>query len=339
MADVSIIVPIYNVEKYLDKCLSGILSQTFQNFEVILINDGSQDNCKSICDEYAKKDERIKVIHQENQGSGSARNKGLELASGKYIYFCDADDYMEPSLLEENFQIAEKYGVNMVVFGYYDKVCNENGMTMIPRTNQSIYLHDQHAFREHFELLFSNGVMYTLWNKLYKRDFLEKYHYRFGNERVGQDTVFNYQIYKNIDKVYINEKIYYHYLIGRTNSAVNKYRADRFGLRYEETLKLEQLIKSWNYEKKYKQLLINDWLLTLTIGINNLFLEECPLSNEEKKREIHQYIHTPKIAMVLQSVSVKTENISHATKFKVFLLKKNQINLYYRLMKYKKIFS
>lgn len=339
MVDISVIVPIYNVENYLDHCITGILAQSYRNFELILVNDGSMDNSKSICERYEKLDARIKLIHQENQGSGAARNRGLDIAKGKYVYFCDADDYMEPTLLEENYFIAEKYEVNMVIFGYYDKVIRRNEFDLIARTNNRKYLQSKEDFRKYFGQLFKNGVMYTLWNKFYRKDYLDMHNYRFGNERVGQDTIFNYNIYSNIDHVYINDGVYYQYLVGRTNSAVNKYCQDRFRLRCEESLKLEQLIKSWKYEKIYKTLLINEWLLTLTIGIHNLFFEECPLDNGEKKREIHRYINHANIKEALYHISYNKETSSLGTKLKHFLLKNKQVGLYYYLLKYKKRFS
>lgn len=95
MPEISIIVPVYNVEKYLPRCIDSILAQTFTNFELILVDDGSPDNCGAICDEYAQKDSRVVVIHKENQGVSSARNRGLDVAQGKYIMFCDSDDKVD----------------------------------------------------------------------------------------------------------------------------------------------------------------------------------------------------------------------------------------------------
>ena len=101
---ISIIVPVYNVEKYLDNCLKSILNQSFKDFEVILVNDGSKDKSGEICNIYSQKDSRIKVFNMENSGAGKARNKGLDLAQGKYIFFVDADDWLENNALEEHFK-------------------------------------------------------------------------------------------------------------------------------------------------------------------------------------------------------------------------------------------
>ena len=106
---ISIIVPVYNVEKYLDNCLKSILNQSFKDFEVILVNDGSKDKSGEICNIYSQKDSRIKVFNMENSGAGKARNKGLDLAQGKYIFFVDADDWLENNALEEHFKYITKY--------------------------------------------------------------------------------------------------------------------------------------------------------------------------------------------------------------------------------------
>ena len=124
MGKVSIIVPIYNVEKYLSKCIESILSQTYKNIEIILVDDGSPDNSPQICDEYAKKDDRIIVIHKANGGVSLARNAGIDIATGKYIGFVDPDDYIENNMYELMMNKIEEYQANIVICGY--DYINEN---------------------------------------------------------------------------------------------------------------------------------------------------------------------------------------------------------------------
>ncbi len=122
MSTMSIIVPVYNVEKWLRRCIDSILNQTFRDFELILVDDGSPDNCPSICDEYAAKDNRIKVIHQKNRGLGEARNSGLKVASGTYILFCDSDDAYVDGAFEKLMANVEKYpGADLYCFDYVEK--------------------------------------------------------------------------------------------------------------------------------------------------------------------------------------------------------------------------
>lgn len=335
MVDISVIVPIFKVEKYLNKCIEGLLSQTHKNFELILVNDGSPDNCANICDSYSKVDNRVRVIHQPNQGTGIARNAGLEIARGKYIYFCDPDDHVEANLLEDNFKLAELYKANVVLFGYCHELHTKPGKKSIPKTINSIFLESKREFREKFEELYNEHVMYTLWNKLYRKDFLDKNCCRFTNKKVGQDTEFNYKIYRNLDRVYINDQIYYHYVIDRTDSAVNLYRQDRFQLRYEETLDLEYLIESWGYKDKYKQVILSDWVKTLSKGLDNLLYENSGLDDNERKKQIENFISTPKIDYLLKELNInKIANPFH--KSEVFLLRNQQVVFCIYLLKVKK---
>ena len=118
MCMVSVIVPIYQVEAYLPRCLDSILAQTFKDFELILVNDGTKDDCPRIMEAYAAQDTRIRLIHKENGGLSSARNAGLDIAKGKYIAFVDSDDYIESTLLEDTVAAAESTGVEQVLFNY-----------------------------------------------------------------------------------------------------------------------------------------------------------------------------------------------------------------------------
>lgn len=334
MVDISVIVPIFKVEKYLTKCIDSVLNQTHTNFELILINDGSPDRCGDICECYKYKDARVKVIHQVNQGTGIARNNGLNIAVGKYIYFCDPDDYIEPTLLEDNFRLAEKYNANMVIFGYYDVKYVKLSLESIPRSADIMYCKTKEEFRQAFPRLHKQNIMYTLWNKLYRKKYLNENHCYFGQEKVGQDTLFNYKVYENLNRVYIHDKKYYHYFLNRPGSAVNHYRDSRFNIRYNETIKFEELLNKWNDKEKYAELLINDWYKTLFVGIENLFYDDCPLLDNKKKEYIKNMLTTNKITELLSKETPK--DFSVGEKCKVFLLRNNQIVLFLYLMKIKK---
>ena len=114
---ISIIIPVYKVEKYLEKCIQSVINQTYENLQIILVDDGSPDNCGKICVEYAKKDHRIEVIHKSNGGLSDARNKGLEIAKGEYIGFVDSDDYIESDMYEVLYNLLKQYNA-------YVKICN-----------------------------------------------------------------------------------------------------------------------------------------------------------------------------------------------------------------------
>ena len=337
MVDISIIVPIFNVEHYLARCVESILNQTHKNFELILVNDGSPDKCGEICEGYKLKDKRVKVIHQKNQGTGIARNNGLSLAVGKYVYFCDPDDYVEPTILEDNFNLAEKYQANMVLFGYYDEIYVKDSYKSIPRSPSIMFCETKEEFRKEFAKLHKKNMMYTLWNKLYKKKYLEDSQCVFGQEKVGQDTVFNYKVYENLDRVFIHDKKYYHYILNRPGSAVNRYRDGRFNIRYNETMKLEKLINCWIYQESFDELLTRDWYTTLFIGLDNIFYDNCPLNDNEKKVYIKKMLESVKIKELLRKELIKDFRL--VEKCTVFLLRSNQITLFLYLMKIKKFKS
>ncbi|MFE5039684.1 glycosyltransferase family 2 protein [Peribacillus simplex] len=331
MIDISVVVPVYNVESYLKKCLDSILAQTHRNFELILINDGSPDNCGIICEEYREKDSRIKVIHQKNQGVGMARNNGLDIAKGKYIYFCDPDDYLEKNLFADNLKLAEEHSANMLIFGIYEKVYDK----LIPITYESKFLKSNLEFRNEFPELFKEHNMHVLWNKLYKKDSIDINNIRFSTKKIGEDSSFNKQIYINLDKVYINEDIYY-YHINRQGSAQNVYQEDRFDMRYSETSELEQLVKAWGYYDKYKQLILKDWLKTLFVGIVNLFHNESPDNDKVKKQKIRSMILNPKIKHSIEEVSLKNVD-GLFSKIITFFLKNRFFQLMFFAFKIRKI--
>ena len=165
---VSIIVPIYKVEKYLNKCIDSILAQTFTDFELILVDDGSPDNCGKICDEYAEKDSRIKVIHQVNSGVSSARNTGLKTAKGKYVGFVDPDDYLEPEFYEKMTNLITRDDTDLVICGVR-KVFEDGKCAVEKLTNNKVSA--QNAINELFDV---NGLNLrpSVWNKLFKTEMI-----------------------------------------------------------------------------------------------------------------------------------------------------------------------
>ena len=241
--EVSIIVPVYNVEKYLPRFLNSMVNQKFKNFEVILIDDGSNDNSFELCKRISEKDCRFKSFHQKNQGTGAARNVGLDHAKGKYIYFCDPDDYLSPQLLEDNLLIAKQYNANMVLFGYYAE--NESGKLIkkvLPPPKKFL---KQEDFIDNFKDLYENDLLSSLWNKLYLREALQGLY--FEHVRTGQDNRFNLKLFESLDKIYCNPTAYYHYIINRSNSAQNKAQFDKLRFRAQEVNSLSNLIKiKWN---------------------------------------------------------------------------------------------
>lgn len=219
MAKVSIIVPIYNVQEYLCTCIESVLRQTYQDFELILVDDGSPDNCGAICDEYATKDERIRVIHQQNGGLSAARNAGLDVATGKYIYFLDGDDFIDPDLLETAATYMET-GLDMLIFGY--RKVFENSDTQEKKQNwhgQIQILNEQE--RKHFLIntLLAYKLGWEAWNRVYRREIIEKYELRFEDNRkiFAEDLYFCLCYCAHADAILSVDKCLYNYRIRNTS--------------------------------------------------------------------------------------------------------------------------
>ncbi len=211
---ISIIIPVYNVEKYLRKCLDSIINQTYKKLEIILIDDGSTDNSGKICEEYAKKDDRIIVIHKENAGVSSARNRGIELANGKYIGFIDSDDWIEENMYETLYQ-------NLLQFDVDISMCN---YSIIRNHKKTFHKHDLEDGilidnkKEFFELLRLNYYKGFLWNKLFKSEIIKEMRMR-EPIYVCEDLLFIAEVATKCKNFYFDNQCLYNYLI-RENSAI-----------------------------------------------------------------------------------------------------------------------
>lgn len=163
---ISIVVPIYKVERYLEKCVDSIIDQDYRNLEIILVDDGSPDRCPQICDEYAQKDSRVKVIHKENGGLSDARNAGIKVATGEYIAFVDSDDYLTESHISTLLYTMKKYDADISACNYI-KVYEDAGIQKVePKTDKDLVMTNIEAMKDLFTLPNSSGVV--TWNKLYR---------------------------------------------------------------------------------------------------------------------------------------------------------------------------
>lgn len=201
---ITIVVPIYKVQDYLEKCIHSILKQTYKNLEIILVDDGSPDNCGNICDEYAKKDNRIKVIHKENGGLSDARNVGIEIATGKYITFVDSDDYITDDYIAYLYDLIKKYNVKLSICEV--KTVWKNADSIKNRELQSKVLDAKTTFEY---LLFHKGIEIAAYGKLYLTELWQEY--RFPKGQAYEDTATIYKLIEKAEKVaYGNKQCYYY---------------------------------------------------------------------------------------------------------------------------------
>ena len=185
---ISVIVPVYNVEQYLPRCIDSILTQTFTDFEVLLIDDGSTDSSGKICDEYAEKDERIRVFHKENGGVSSARNLGLDNAIGEWICFSDSDDTMRNNYLQVMLSIEEKTNVDMIVCSILRKKYSDRILTL------QDFVYEKTQFGNLLCNLRKVGLLGVPWNKLFKAEIIKNNNLQFDiNLDSYEDEIFNLQ--------------------------------------------------------------------------------------------------------------------------------------------------
>jgi len=218
MPKISVIIPVYNVEKYLEKCIDSVLSQTFADFECILIDDGSPDNSGKICDEYAKKDERIKVIHQENGGASCARNAGLDVAQGAWITFIDGDDWADENYLKLMYSNAINNNCDLSLIGYRRVEDNGNIISVVER--KPLIFPSVVTFKEDLVNYNTKCCVVGGWGFLYKAELSNDL--RFNVKlKVGEDKVFAYFLAERVSKIVYDSTPCYNYLNSRLTSAVN----------------------------------------------------------------------------------------------------------------------
>lgn len=239
---VSLIVPVYNAAAYLKEGVAAMLAQTYRNLEVILVDDGSTDQSPALCDAAAREDPRVQVIHQENRGSGPARNRGMAAARGDYLMFPDADDRCLPRMVEMLVAAALKSGAEVTLCGYQSFDEDGEGETVsLPAQT----LEGSQAVRRFVATLFPEGVVGYPWNKLYKREWIEAHALQFPPMRRFQDGVFNLSVFDKATRVQVVEEPLYRYRLSSLSGLFQKFPADMFELLCEITGAFYQKLTAW----------------------------------------------------------------------------------------------
>lgn len=281
---VSVIIPVYNVEKYLKRCVDSICNQTYKELEVLLVDDGSDDSSPEICEEYVKVDERISVIHKKNGGLSDARNIGVQHATGKFVYFCDSDDYIEPNLIEDCVKKMEEDKSDIVIFDFYRvqegflTVCSAN----LPTDNA-------------FSLENNPGLLLTspsACNKLFRMDFLKKNRISFPVGKLYEDLGTIPKLYPVAQKISYLDTPYYYYEI-RSGSIMTTGRYEKsFQDRMDMIHGILDYYKDLNIYERYKDELeylafFNGLFLPIReISLRSCDKEEC---NRYKKAILAEY--------------------------------------------------
>lgn len=252
---VSVIIPIYNVEKYLERSVGATRNQTLKDIEIILVDDESPDNCPQMCDRFKEEDDRIKVVHKKNGGLGLARNSGLEVATGDYVFFLDSDDYIDLDTLECMYNAAVANDADFVRVDNY----RENGSGKIlnadyvPPMREGFYNKDE--LRK--ELLYpqlgmgpkESGDKYvscSVWRNLYRKQIIDDSNLRFVSERemISEDIPFNLDFMTRANKAFVINRKFYHYIVNE-NSLTQSYKADRFDKELELYRGLQKKLREY----------------------------------------------------------------------------------------------
>lgn len=254
---VSVIVPIYKVEPYLDCCVQSIVDQTYENLEIILVDDGSPDNCPAMCDDWAAKDSRIRVIHKENGGFSSARNAGLDAATGDYIQFVDSDDWILPDMTAALVSCAVKENADVVRCGYCENVDGDmqeictNSQTYCPEYNKLVID------------IMNDGLMSgAVWNKLYKHSVLNGMRFRPG---YSEDILFNYCVIQKKPKMVYMTGTYYVYRVNRASVTNSVFRPTAFSI-----IEVKKQIMGEQTDGQVQPYCLKGYLNSAMIVMNNM---------------------------------------------------------------------
>ena len=296
---ISIIMPVYNVKLYLEKAARSIIDQSFKDFELYLVDDGSTDGSSKLCDELSKTDNRIKVIHQNNAGAHNARNNALKLAKGKYVCFFDSDDYISSEMLKDLYDIAEKYDSKLVISGFYietyyneDKFINFDYIPVTTNNSEIQNFSNTLDFRTHAYLNFDKNMFYSPWNKLFRLDYLNNNNIKFPIT-YRDDFPFVIDVIKDIDNVTFTKTQYYHFLRKRSESETQKYVSNLYDKREEEHKMMVDLYKYWNIDdNNSNEMIARRYIDRIIECMVNLYNKQCKLTNTQKRKEIHKYLNS-----------------------------------------------
>lgn len=279
---ISIITPVNNSQKYLYKYLNNICKQSYINIEIICIDDGSTDNSLKILQQYARKDTRVEIITQKNQGAAVARNLGLSVAKGKYVIFLDSDDYFEPDLIEASVAKAEKFKADMVIFKAeaFDDLTGKTSPLNDRISSLKEYQNKTFCYKDMPEDIF-NSFLIAPWNKLYRKSFLDKYGFQFQNVKRTNDLLFTSQTLVMAEKIILLDKVLVHYRTGHTKnlqSGNSKTPLDFYKALYE--------LKRYFHEKNLYEEVCKSYIKMV---LDVIFYNLNSINSNEQIKELMQF--------------------------------------------------
>lgn len=296
---VSIVVPVYNVEKYLERCIISLVNQTLRDIEIILVDDESPDSSPSLCDKWRLRDERIKVIHKKNEGLGLTRNAGMGIAQGKYVAFVDSDDFVEPDMYERLYAECKKNNLDCIYSEF--NVDDYPGFRVVTKP-EKLYVGAEEIEQLRLDIVgaepsYISGVKYhcSSCKGLYKLDIIKKNSLQFHSERqyISEDMLFNLDFLYHSERVKIVPWKFYHYCLNGA-SLSHSYRPDRWE---KQLLMLEEL----NDKDKY----INKDELSLRLKRTAIFYTMSAISQEWKRKDISIFSKMKAIKKIENNLTIR----------------------------------
>lgn len=287
----SIIIPVYNCEKGLHLSVNSIIRQTYTDWELILVNDGSKDHSLHVCNWFASRDSRIIVIDQENSGSGAARNNGITHATGDYIVFCDADDFYDKNGLSALANEIERTSPDLVIGSYNEfRFVSDKKIKIRRKTIKSLYLDNQKSVRDNYVELYKQSLITAPWCKAYKRSTVVDNCVRFPDLRRCQDIIFNLNFYEHVESLSVIDKSVYNYQTPDSETYLKKLPIDMYDINKKVYAIIEQKLKSWNEWKGssyeyYNSRFIVDAALVLRLNYRNSWNK-----NVDERKKLYYYI-------------------------------------------------
>ena len=301
---VSVIIPVYNVKEYLKRAVNSILDQEFSDFEIILCDNSTDYECRNLCIQLEKSNDKIKLLSLSPKcGPGAARNAGIDIAQGKYIYFMDADDFAEKNILSDNVAIAEKYDCDIVKFGYTALIADNGGNIVSKKDMLPVFegLYYFEMVQKHFDEYLDN-ISYSVWSRLYKKEAVGDI--RFKKCTTAEDAIFNMEIlFKGIKNIYFNRKPYYYY-IGRPSSIMGKYNPNRYYNELELFKLVEKGIEGWKNHSKLMYKLNEMYIHSFLMLYNDFTLPNCDLKLGEAAKAAEDIYNSEDIQKAIKIVSL-----------------------------------
>ena len=282
---ISIIVPIYNREKTIGRCIESIVNQTFQDLEILLVDDGSSDGSVEVCKKYAEIDTRIRVLQKKNGGVSSARNEGIRHAQGEYIQFVDSDDYIEPDMSRKLYEALKKYNAQVAVCGFREKFSKEQ--EDIVRQPSEEVVTEVRYMEKYVDGLFENCYIQCCWNKLYEKKYIQ--HTFREDYTYGEDLLYNLEYLEKIERVVFVPESLYIYEHTEGESLTSKYRKDEIDLRIRLMKRTFYFCDTYLEGEKSESEFASKMMRAIIYSLFDIYLDER-FSDQERKQIVTSYI-------------------------------------------------